>query len=69
MSDSDPNQDEGVRMPSHCPICQTPTDPADFHVKPDVRDSVVWTYECRGCDEEKETQVWCHLAETGRLLS
>lgn len=58
----------GIAMPTHCPQCNTATDPKDFHLKlvpvtegsPFVK-GFDWTYECLGCGEEKPTEEWVEM--------
>lgn len=51
-----------VRMTTHCPLCGTEVDPADFHVKPKAEgEGLQWTYECLGCNEEKTPEEWIKI--------
>lgn len=42
-----------IEMPSHCPDCGAPIDPADFHF-----DGTTWSYECAHCGTEKPCSEW-----------
>lgn len=51
---------QGPQQPTRCPLCDAPTQPADFHVLP-TPDGILWTYECLGCGEEKPCTEWVEL--------
>jgi hypothetical protein len=52
----------GPKQPTHCPLCLTPTEPADFHCNPQEDGGIMWTYECLVCGEEKPCYEWVRLA-------
>jgi len=65
---------DGVDMCTHCPLCGTATDPADFHVKELLGggsdgSGIQWTYECLGCGGiEKPTKEWVRMHNTKARL-